>query len=60
MQNAKPLLSKHYLSNEHALILNNHTGYNNYDNELEGNLRKIVKKYPHLDLTKVRNLLEEL
>lgn len=27
---------------------------------MEGNLRIILKRYPHLDKTKVRNLLEEL
>ncbi len=56
----KTLISKHHLSNEHALILGSHSGYNSYEHELEGNLRTILKKYPYLDHTKVRNLLEEL
>lgn len=57
---AQPLLRKHYLSNEHTLILSNPHGYSNYDNELEGNLKTIINKYPDLDQNKVRNLLEEL
>lgn len=57
---SKPLLSKHHLSNEHTLILTNNSNYNCYDQELEGNLRTILKRYPHLDKLKVRNLLEEL
>lgn len=56
----KPLLGKHYLSNQHTLILTNNNPYNSYDNELEGNVIIVFNKYPHLDQNKIRNLLEEL
>ena len=53
----KPLLAKHLVSTEHNVILNNTNGYNSYENELETNLRMILKKYTSLDRIKVRNLL---
>jgi hypothetical protein len=56
----KPLLSKHHLSHEHTVILNNQLNCNSYEQELESNLWIILKRYTHLDRTKVRNLLEEL
>lgn len=56
----KPLLSKHHLSSEHTIIANNYQNYRSYEDEIEDNLRMILKRYPHLDHHKVRNLLEEL
>ena len=58
--NNKTLLGKHHLSNEHALIMTNHTSYNCYEQEIEANLKTILRRYNHLDKMKVRNLLEEL
>lgn len=56
----KTLLGKHHLSNDHALIMINNANYNSYEQEIEANLRIILKRYSHLDKLKVRNLLEEL
>lgn len=56
----KPLLRKHHLVSEHTIIANHHHNYRTYEDEIEDNLRIILKRYPHLDHTKVRNLLEEL
>lgn len=56
----KPLLSKHHLPSEHLIIANNQHNYNSYEQEIEANLRIILKRYSHLDKNKVRNLLEEL
>ena len=56
----KPLLSKHQISNEHTVILNNNFCDATYDQEIESNARIILKRYQYLDRTKVRNLLEEL
>jgi hypothetical protein len=57
---AKRLLSKHQLSSEHTIISSNSLSYSAYDQELEGNVKIILKRYPLLDKLKIRNLLEEL
>lgn len=54
----KPLLSKHHLTSEHTII--NHHGHSSYEQEIETNLRVILRRHSYLDKSKVRNLLEEL
>jgi hypothetical protein len=56
----KPLLAKHHLFSEHSLIANNGSNFNNYEQQLETNLRIILKRFHNLDKLKVLNLLEEL
>ena len=56
----KPLLSKHHLPSEHPVIANHPHTYHSYEQDIEANLRIILKRYSHLDKNKVRNLLEEL
>lgn len=56
----KPLLAKHHLNSEHSLIANTSHPYSSYEQELESNLRIILKRFHNLDKLKVRNLLEEL
>jgi hypothetical protein len=56
----KTLLAKHHLTSEHSLIANTGQTYTPYEQELETNLRIILKRFQNLDRSKVRSLLEEL
>ena len=54
------LLAKNCNTLQHSLITNNGHNFNNYEQQLEANLRTILKRFHNLDKLKVRNLLEEL
>lgn len=56
----KPLLSRNLKVNDHHLLSNPNRCFNAYEDELENNLRTILRKYSHLDRKKVSDLLEEL
>lgn len=45
---------------EHIMLSNEERTFTAYESELESNLKFILRKYSHLDRSKVRDLLEEL
>lgn len=56
----KPLLARNPKVSEHLLLSSNARPFSAYQEDLEANLRSILRKYPHLDRKKVADLLEEL
>jgi hypothetical protein len=56
----KTLLARNLKVSEHLLLSTNNPTYNSYQEDLDNNLRFILKKYSHLDRKKVSDLLEEL
>jgi hypothetical protein len=56
----KPLLARNPRVSEHLLLSSSARGFSAYEDDLDSNVRFILRKYAHLDRQKVSNLLEEL
>jgi hypothetical protein len=56
----KPLFARNHKVSEHLLLSSNTRPFSAYQEDLEANLRSILRNYPHLDRKKVADLLEEL
>lgn len=56
----KPLLGRSLRVTDHHLPSHSSRDFTSYENDLENNLRIILRKYSHLDRKKVSDLLEEL
>ncbi len=56
----KPLFARNLKVSEHLLLSSPNRTFSAYQEDLDANLRIILRKYPHLDRKKVCDLLEEL
>jgi DNA gyrase/topoisomerase IV subunit A len=56
----KPLLARNLKVGDHHLLSHPARTFSAYEQQLEDNLRLILRKYAHLDRQKVSDLLEEL
>jgi DNA-binding transcriptional MerR regulator len=57
----KHILGKSVFSTrEHTLIDSQSLTYRSYESQIDHNIKIILHKYQHLDIKKVRQLLEEL
>jgi len=53
-------MSKNPNVTTHNILSNASSTFNEYENELESNMRIILKRFDYLEKAKVRELLEEL